>query len=98
MRSPGRPTVNGREVQRRFWSRIAEGLSSEDAAAACGVSSPVVAVVSRVWRDATFTSAAAIGTVSVVRRARRDRAVEGLAAGDAPGRPADRSERLDGLA
>ena len=41
MRSPGRPTVNGREVQRRFWIRIAEGFSSEDAAVACGVSMPV---------------------------------------------------------
>jgi IS30 family transposase len=41
MRSPGRPTVNGREVQRWFWKRIAEGLSTEDAAVACGVSPPV---------------------------------------------------------
>jgi transposase, IS30 family len=41
MRSPGRPTVNAREVQRRFWMRIADGLSSEDAALACGVSTPV---------------------------------------------------------
>jgi hypothetical protein len=41
MWSPGRPGVNGREVQRRFWVRIAEGLSSEEAAAACGVSTPV---------------------------------------------------------
>jgi len=38
MRSPGRPTVNGREVQRQFWLRVAEGLSSEDAV---GVSTPV---------------------------------------------------------
>lgn len=41
MRSPGRPTVNGRELQRQFWARIGEGLSSEDAAAVCGVSTPV---------------------------------------------------------
>jgi DNA-binding CsgD family transcriptional regulator len=41
MRSPGRLPVNRREVRQRFWRRIAEGLSSEDAAVACGVSSPV---------------------------------------------------------
>jgi IS30 family transposase len=40
MRSPGRPPV-GREIERLFWTRIAEGLSSEDAALACGVSAPV---------------------------------------------------------
>lgn len=27
VRLPGRPTVNGREAQRRFWLLIAEGLS-----------------------------------------------------------------------
>jgi hypothetical protein len=37
----GRPTVNSREVQRWFWLRVAEGLTSEDAAVACGVSTPV---------------------------------------------------------
>jgi transposase len=41
MQSPGRPPVNHREVQKRFWIRIAEGMSSEDAAVACGVSMPV---------------------------------------------------------
>ena len=41
MRSPGRPPVNVRAVQREFWVRIAAGLSSEDAAAAVGVSGPV---------------------------------------------------------
>ncbi len=41
MRSPGRPPVNRREVEQRFWRKIAEGLSSEDAAAHCGVSAPV---------------------------------------------------------
>jgi transposase-like protein len=41
MRSPGRPPVNQREIQQRFWRKIAEGLSSEDAAVACGVSTPV---------------------------------------------------------
>src|SRR5215217_1836021 len=40
MRSPGRPPVR-RESERRFWLRIADGLSSEDAAAACGVSPAV---------------------------------------------------------
>jgi transposase len=41
MQSPGRPPVNHREIQKRFWIRIAEGMSSEDAAVACGVSMPV---------------------------------------------------------
>ena len=40
MRSPGRPPPP-REVERRFWRLIATGVSSEDAAAAVGVSAPV---------------------------------------------------------
>jgi len=39
--SPGRPPVNGRQVQRQFWALISQGASSEDAAKACGVSTPV---------------------------------------------------------
>ncbi len=40
MRSPGRPPAR-RDLERVFWVKIAEGLSSEDAAIACGVSGPV---------------------------------------------------------
>ena len=40
MRSPGRPPLR-RDVERGFWRKIAEGLTSEDAALACGVSGPV---------------------------------------------------------
>jgi IS30 family transposase len=40
MRSPGRPPAR-RDVERAFWLKIAEGLTSEDAAIACGVSGPV---------------------------------------------------------
>lgn len=40
MRSPGRPPIR-RDVERAFWLKIAEGLTSEDAALACGVSGPV---------------------------------------------------------
>ena len=40
MRSPGRPPVR-RDVERAFWLGIASGLTSEDAAVACGVSGPV---------------------------------------------------------
>ncbi|WP_280686450.1 IS30 family transposase [Kitasatospora sp. MAA19] len=47
MRSPGRPPVR-RDVERAFWLRIAEGLTSEDAALACGASGPVG---SRWFRD-----------------------------------------------
>jgi IS30 family transposase len=49
MRSPGRPGVNQRAAKQGFWRRIAEGMSSEDAAAACGVSQPVG---TRWFRDA----------------------------------------------
>src|SRR5216117_1493024 len=41
MRSPGRPPVARREHSQRFWAAIARGVSSEDAAAAAGVSAPV---------------------------------------------------------
>lgn len=40
MRSPGRPPAR-RDVERAFWVKVAEGLSSEDAAVTCGVSGPV---------------------------------------------------------
>ncbi|TQM78210.1 IS30 family transposase [Saccharothrix saharensis] len=40
MRSPGRPPIR-RDVERAFWNAIAEGVSTEDAAVACGVSGPV---------------------------------------------------------
>src|SRR5512144_2627243 len=48
MRSPGRPTVAGREDRQRFWAAIARGVSSEDAAAEAGVSP---AVGTRWFRD-----------------------------------------------
>jgi DNA-binding CsgD family transcriptional regulator len=41
MRSPGRPSVGRREERQRFWRAIAAGRSSEEAAAAAGVSAPV---------------------------------------------------------
>lgn len=40
MRSPGRPEPS-RAVQRQFWRLIAQGVSTEDAAAGVGVSTPV---------------------------------------------------------
>ncbi len=40
MRSPGRPHPP-RHVEQEFWRRIAEGMGSEDAAVAVGVSGPV---------------------------------------------------------
>src|ERR687887_1500650 len=48
MWSPGRPSVARREDRQRFWRAIAAGCSSEDAAAAAGVSQ---AVGSRWFRD-----------------------------------------------
>src|SRR5215210_5834512 len=47
MRSPGRPPIR-RDVERAFWVKVAEGLSSEEAAVACGVSGPAG---SRWFRD-----------------------------------------------
>src|SRR5918911_1647502 len=41
MRSPGRPPVARREDRQRFWAGIAQGLTSEEAGVAAGVS-PVV--------------------------------------------------------
>lgn len=41
LRSPGRPPVGRREHRRVFWSAIAAGRSSEDAAVDAGVSPPV---------------------------------------------------------
>jgi IS30 family transposase len=41
MGSEGRPGVNQSGVQREFWRRIAEGMQSEEAAIAVGVSTPV---------------------------------------------------------
>lgn len=41
MPSPGRPGVNQLEVKQAFWKCIAEGLQSEAAALACGVSQPL---------------------------------------------------------
>lgn len=40
MRSPGRPEPS-RAVQREFWRLIAQGISTEEAAAGVGVSTPV---------------------------------------------------------
>ena len=40
MRSPGRP-MPMRDVERAFWRLIATGISTEDAVAAVGVSTPV---------------------------------------------------------
>ena len=41
IRSPGRPTVAWRQDRVRFWTAIAGGEKTEDAAAQAGVSSPV---------------------------------------------------------
>jgi transposase, IS30 family len=41
MHSPGRPGINQRQTKMAFWAGIAEGLASEDAALACGMSQPL---------------------------------------------------------
>jgi IS30 family transposase len=40
MRSPGRPPIR-REIEQAFWRKIADGMTSEDAGIAVGVSGPV---------------------------------------------------------
>ncbi len=49
-RSPGRPEVAQRENRVRFWTAIAAGISSEDAATSVGVFQPVG---SRWFREAS---------------------------------------------
>lgn len=41
MPSPGRPGVNQLETKKAFWKCIAEGMESEGAALACGMSRPL---------------------------------------------------------
>ena len=41
MTSPGRPGVNQLETKQAFWKCIADGMESEAAALACGVSQPL---------------------------------------------------------
>lgn len=47
MRSPRSPPIR-RDVERAFWARIAEGMTSDEAVVACGVSG---AVGSRWFRE-----------------------------------------------
>jgi transposase, IS30 family len=67
MRSPGRPPVGRREHRQRFWEAIARGVSSEEAAAAAGVSAARRPVVPRGWRDAIGQPASDVGPLLVVR-------------------------------
>jgi IS30 family transposase len=41
MQSPGRPSVNQLATKRAFWNCVAQGMESEAAARACGVSQPL---------------------------------------------------------
>lgn len=67
MRSPGRPEPS-RAVQRAFWRLIAQGVTTEDAAAGVGVSTPVgVRVVSPRWWDAADLHGRAHWAVLVLR-------------------------------
>ena len=61
MRSPGRPQINQRQTRQAFWGRIAAGLSSEDAAQACGISQPLGP---RWFRDAGGMSPIALTPLS----------------------------------
>ena len=57
--SPGRPPVARRSALQRFWLGIAQGMTSEDAALAAGISQPVG---TRLFRQA--------GGMAVNRRAK----------------------------
>ena len=73
LRSPGRPPGSRREHMRHFWTLIAIGLTSEDAAIGAGVSQPVGALVPAGRRYATIQVCSfgevTVGALSVVRRA-----------------------------
>ena len=69
MRSPGRPQVNQRQTKQAFWKRIAAGLSSEDAAQACGFSRPLGTLIPRSWRHATNYFGASFGALPIILRA-----------------------------
>lgn len=61
LRSPGRPYPR-KDVERAFWQRIAEGLTSEDAAVAVGVSGPVAADVFPVYESHHVTLRRRVGS------------------------------------
>lgn len=61
MQSPGRPSAGRREHRQRFWSGIAEGLSSEQAGAAAGVSP---AVGTRWFRESGGMAPLSLGSLS----------------------------------
>ena len=80
LRSPGRPGVGRHAERRRFWTAIAAGRASEDAAVDAGVSP---AVGTRWFREAggmagvapQAVGIAAVGAVSVIHRPGADRAL-----------------------
>jgi hypothetical protein len=102
MRSPARPPAGRKEHRRRFWAAIARGLSSEDAAAAAGVSGAVgVRWFREGWRDAVGRPGTAVGALTVVRRARGDHCSSGAwlrRAGDRAGARAFAVDDLEGAA
>lgn len=61
MQSPGRPSAGRREHRQRFWSGIAEGLSSEQAGAVAGVSP---AVGTRWFRESGGMAPPSLGPLS----------------------------------
>jgi hypothetical protein len=77
MRSPGRPPIH-RDAERAFWVKIAEGLTSEDAAIVCGVSGPVGSRwFAGTWRYAIYTAHCLVGERSIVHRVGGDCFAEG---------------------
>src|SRR3954467_1261505 len=96
MRSPGRPPVGRLDHRRWFWEAIAEGASSEEAAAAAGVSGPVgvrwfgegggMPSVSLAAPSARYLCFAEREEIALLRagglRGARDRAVDGPLAVD----------------
>src|SRR6478609_11429588 len=97
MLSPGRPPVR-RDLERAFWVQIARGLTSEDAAVACGVSSPVG---SRWFRHAggmpPIELAPGVGEISVLLRTGRHRGPAGGGNQHATDRDPDREVTVDDI-
>jgi hypothetical protein len=99
LRSPCRPSVARREERQRFWRAIARGVSSEEAAAAAGVSATVGV---RWFRERggmpSVTLLPTSGPLLVVQRAGRDRAPSGARDAGARGRAAASAFAVDDLA
>src|SRR4051794_21624088 len=98
MKSPGAPSLR-RDVERAFWGRIGEGLSSEEAALAVGASPAAgISMVPGAWRHGDVHARRGLVPVLVLRGTRGDRDAAGARRRGARDRPPARSFAVDDLA